>query len=173
MSTDKNKITAFEHVYKSCYTWLFYQVLDYTLDEEVARDMVEEVFVDLWSKFDNIRQEEAVGLLRKLVRNRLVNYSKHQLVVKKYEDEVRLTSNEIQEEDEDELYEERLRQVYAVMDRQPPQRRFIFEQCCLKDKSYKEVAELIGVEVSTIHKHISRVYAELRAMVEKIESRNG
>ena len=37
MSIDKNKITAFEHVYKSCYTWLFYQVLDYTLDEEVAR----------------------------------------------------------------------------------------------------------------------------------------
>ena len=36
-----------------------------------------------------------------------------------------------------------------------------------------EVAELIGVEVSTIHKHISKVYAELRAMVKKIESRNG
>lgn len=171
MSTDTNKIATFEHVYKSCYTWLFHQALDQTLDEELARDMVEEVFVDLWKKFDNIRQEEAAGLLRKLMRNRLVNYFKHQQVVRKYEDEMRFTSNETLEED-DELYEERLRQVNAVMDSQPPQRRFIFEQCCLRNKSYKEVAELIGVEVCTIHKHVSRVYAELRAMVKKLESRN-
>lgn len=166
MSANTKKVETFEYVYKNYYTWLFHQALDQTLDEELAKDFVEEVFVDLWHKFDHIRQEEVAGLLRRLMRNKLANHFKHLEVVRKYETEVTAIETDFWDGNDDE-YEERLRQINEVIDSQPPQRRFIFEQCCLKDKSYKEVAELVGLEVSSIHKHMSRVYAELRTMVKK------
>lgn len=166
MSTNTNKIKAFEHVYKSYYTWLFHQALDQTLDEELAKDFVEEVFVDVWNKFDTIRLDEVTGLLRMMMRNKVINHFRHQQVVKRYEDDIFSAGAETSDGHDDE-YEERLRMVNTIIDEQPPQRRFIFEQCCLHEKSYKEVAELVGVEVSTIHKHVSRVYAELRKIVKK------
>lgn len=165
MPTSK-KVNTFELVYKKHYTWLFHKALDQTLDEELSKDLVEEVYMDLWQKFDDIRLEEVTGLLRTMMRNKLANHFKHLQVARKYETEILSTETELWSEN-DEEYEERLKRINAVIDEQPPQRKFIFEQCCLRDKSYKEVSELVGVEISTIHKHVSRVYAELRKIVKK------
>ncbi len=163
-------VKTFEQVYKNYYTWLFHQALDMTLDPELARDFVEDVYVIVWQRFDTISLEKMQGLLRTLMRNRVVNYFRHRQVEMKYELDMRANATGFYSDDDD-TYEERLRQVTAIIDAQPPQRRFIFEQCCLRNKSYREVAALLGLEVSTIHKNVSRVYAELREKV-KIQSYN-
>ena len=148
-------------MYKKYYTWLFHQALDLTLDAELSKDFVEDVYVVVWQKFSKIRWDEIQGLMRTLMRHKVANYFKHRQVEKRYEMEMRAHAIGLCGDDDD-IYEERLRQINAIIDAQPPQRRFIFEQCCLGEKTYKEVASLMGLEVSTIHKHVSRVYAELR-----------
>lgn len=169
MSTPNHKEAIFEQIYKKHYIWLFRKALDRTLDEELAKDIVEEAFVDVWHKMDQVRQEEVRGLLLTLVRNKIVNHYKHQQVERRYESEVMHLESEIWEEPED-VYEERLRLINHTLDAQPAQRRFIFEQCCLHGKSYKEMAETMNLKVTTIHKHVSRVYAELRKIVKQNRS---
>ena len=145
---------------------MFYKALDWILDEEIARDLVEDVFVDLWTKFDSVRMDEVAGLLHTSLRNRVVNRMRHEKVERRYEEEYINTVSEIMDES-DEVHEERLRVVEDVIEAQPSQRRFIFSQCCLAGKTYKEVSEIVGIEVSTVHKHISRVYRELREALLK------
>lgn len=159
-------IQDFEHVYKLHYTTVFYKALDWTLDEDVAKDLVEDVFVDLWHRFDTIRQDEVVGWLNVTVKNKAINYYRHKKVEQKYVDEYLAVTSEIMDED-DNVHEERLTAIEAVINEQPPQRRFVFDQCCLQGKTYKEVAQIVGVEVTTIHKHVSKVYAILREKLKK------
>lgn len=156
-----NTEKKFEEVYKRYYTPLFFKALDWTLDEEIAKDLVEDLFVDLWQKMDQIRMEDIAGFLHTSIKNRAINHLRHQQVVRKYEDEYISVTTEIMDED-DVVHEEQLRVVEDVIEEQPPQRKFIFEQCCIEGKSYKDVSEIVGIEVSTIHKHVSRVYSELR-----------
>lgn len=161
MPQDTNSAKDFEHVYKQYYATMFYKALDWTLDEELAKDLVEELFVELWQRFDTIRMDEVAGWLSITIRNKAINHYRHRKVEQRYEDEYLAVTSEIMDEDED-VHEERLRAIEAVIEEQPVQRKFIFEQCCLKGKSYKEVAEIVGVEVTTVHKHVSKVYAALR-----------
>lgn len=140
---------------------MFYKALDWILDEDIAKDLVAEVFADLWQRFDSVRMEEIGGLLHTSLRNKVVNMMRHDKVKRKYDEEYINTCSELMEEPDD-VHEQQLKEVERVIDEQPAQRQFIFKQCCIEGKSYKEVSEIMGVEVSTIHKHVSRVYKELR-----------
>ncbi len=166
MAKAANKEKDFERIYKQYYTQLYFKALDWTLDEEIAKDLVEELFTDLWTKFDSLRLNEISGFLHTSIKNRAINHLRHRQVEMKYEDEYLAVTTEIMDES-DEVHEERLKMLEAVIDEQPAQRRFIFNQCCIEGKSYKEVSEIVGVEVSTVHKHISKVYAELRKILKK------
>lgn len=161
MPQDTNSVKDFERVYKQYYTTMFYKALDWTLDEELAKDLVEDLFVDLWQRFDTIRIDEVSGWLNTTIRNKAINHYRHQKVEQKYEEEYLSVTSEIMDE-EDGMHEERLKAIEMVIEEQPPQRKFIFDQCCLKGKTYKEVSEIVGIEITTVHKHVSKVYAALR-----------
>lgn len=161
-----NKDKEFESVYKQYYTPLFYKALDWTLDEDVAKDLVEDLFTDLWLKMDTIRMSEIAGYLHTSIKNKAINYLRHRQVEMKYEEDYITVMSEIMDE-KDDVHEERLKAIEQTIKEQTPQRRFIFEQCCIEGKTYKEVSEIVGIEVSTVHKHISKVYSELRALFNK------
>lgn len=161
-----SKEQLFQQVYKQYYTSLFYKALDWTLDEEIAKDLVEELFVDLWQRIDDIRMNEVAGWLHTSIRNRAINHLRHVQVERRYEEEYIAVTTEIMDDDEG-VHEQQLQAIESVINQQPPQRRFIFDQCCLQGKTYKEVSEIIGIEVSTVHKHVSKVYAELRKLITK------
>jgi len=161
-----SKEQLFQQVYKQYYTSLFYKALDWTLDEEIAKDLVEELFVDLWQRIDDIRMNEVAGWLHTSIRNRAINHLRHVQVERRYEEEYIAVTTEIMDDDEG-VHEQQLQAIESVINQQPPQRRFIFDQCCLQGKTYKEVSEIIGIEVSTVHKHVSKVYAELRKLISK------
>lgn len=155
------KKKAFEEVFKRNYKPLLYRALDRIDDEEVAKDIVGGLFADIWQDFDNVRLEGVDVYLRRILHNRCINHLQHQTVERKYQDYYLNVKGSILEEPDD-LHEERMQIVNSVIDSLPPQRRFIFEQCVIEGKSYKEVAEIVSLQVSSIHKHISKTYAMLR-----------
>ncbi len=163
-----NKERDFEKVYRKYYTQLFYKALDWTLDENAARDLVGDLYADLWERIDSIRMDEVAGFLNTALRNRVINYLRHLQVERKYEDEYVAVMNEIMEEPDD-IHERQLKLVEQVLSEQTAQRRFIFEQCCIEGKTYKEVSAIVGIEVSTVHKHISKVYSELRERLAEMK----
>lgn len=156
-----NRDIMFERLYKDNYTVLFYRALDIVEDEDVAADLVESLFADIWERFDQVRADEAPKYLMKSLKNKCVSYLRHKAVERKYEQQFLQMKEEMADED-DEVHEERLRIVDEVIESQTAQRKFVFQQCCLEGKSYGEVAAILNLSVSSIHKHVSKVYAELR-----------
>ena len=140
---------------------MFYCALDWVEDGEVARDVVSDVFSELWGRYDDLNGNITSGYLVHAVRNRCLNYLKHKTV----EDDYRHFVLSYKEKAIDEnfgLHEERLQMIDAVMEALTAQTRDIFQLCYYEGKTYAEVATIVGLSSSAVHKHVSKALTAFR-----------
>lgn len=50
--------TEFEELFKKNYSPLFYNALDWVEDAEAAKDIVSELFSEVWSQYEHLRKEK-------------------------------------------------------------------------------------------------------------------
>ncbi|MDY5813986.1 MAG: RNA polymerase sigma-70 factor [Bacteroides sp.] len=161
MLPPKSSYEEFEALFKQFHTRLFYAALDWVDDPEAAKDVVSEVFGDLWKHYDRLRQEPLEGYLFRAVKNRSINHLKRQECERRHchtfwKERIRWIDNDAR------LHERRLRLIERTLETLPPQTRFIFEQCHFEGNTYARLAESMGVSSSTVHKHMSRAFAAFR-----------
>ena len=161
MSTFYPYTDEFEALFKKWYMSLFYKALDWVEDEEVAKDLVSELFADLWKSYERIRHYKIGPYLFTAIKNKSLNYLRHQKVECANRDAYIRMKEEILSDSE--LLEQRLQKIQEVIDGQTPLTKFVFEACYYENKTYQEVSEILAVSVSAVHKHISKMMAALRA----------
>lgn len=132
-------------------------------DEQTAEDVTQETFLAIWERRAGLRPGSLSPYLFRTARNRAL-------------DEVR--SREAREARErnqaklmqaglktpaDELEEERIgSMVDQAIHALPPRRREAFTLAYLRDLSYHEIAEIMGISPKTVGHHVSAALAELR-----------
>ena len=167
MTPNEIKKQRFEELFRKNYSRLFYCALDVVNDSETAKDIVSELFGDLWERFDEMNKEHVEAYLYTSVRNRSLNYLKHQTIVDKYQ-ETYLAEKEHLVSDDMELHEARLRLIEQTIASFTPLTRHIFEQCYFEGKTYQQMAEVLQVSVSAIHKHMNKAFTAFRTVfIEK------
>ncbi|MFR3331577.1 MAG: RNA polymerase sigma-70 factor [Odoribacter splanchnicus] len=156
----------FDHIYyMKCFD-LYYQGLVsfvYSLikDEEVAKDIVNDIFLYIWDKKKELNPHKSVkSYLFTIARNCTLNYLKHQSVVKSYEQSLGLELN-IGPEDWDN-YEFKLEKVRKVFFSLPEKQQEVVRKCCIEGKKYKDVALELNISVSTVKTHLLRAMRFLR-----------
>jgi len=160
----------FEELFKANYSGLFYCAFDWVEDTEAAKDIVSELFGDVWNKYERLREEHIEAYLYKAVRNRCVNYLRHKIVETQYQ-QLFLSMKEAAVDEDTLAHEENLKLIDKVMESFTPQTRFIFEQCYFEGKTYREMAVLMNISVSAVHKHMNKAFAAFRkAFAGKKES---
>ena len=151
----------FEKLFKDNYSDLFYRAYGIVEDREVSRDIVSDVFADAWKQYARLRQEAIVSYLHRAVQNRSIDWLRHEEVVKNYQQAycefVRHWAAA-----EEALPEEDIILAKQLLNTFPQQTRFIFEQCCLEGKKYREVARIMGLSEAAIHKHMVKALSILR-----------
>lgn len=150
----------FEALFKANYNILFYKAFDLVEDEELARDIVSEVFAQLWERYESLQDQQVVSYLHRSVVNRSLDCLRHKRVVQTYAEEN--PASELDEDEYSELKEEQLEYLKVVLEKLPAQKRNIFEQCYFGEKKYKEVADIMNINISTVHKYMVSVFAFLR-----------
>lgn len=161
----------FERLFKKNYNRLFYFALDWVEDTEAAKDIVSEMFSEVWRQYERLRKEQNIeSYLFRSVRNRSINYLKHKSVENQYLQSMLSMKEEIIEEDIH-SHEENLQLIETVMESFTPQTHFIFKQCYFEGKKYKEIADLLNISVSAVHKHMHKAFVAFRkAFAEKEKS---
>lgn len=150
----------FEELFKQNYQRLFYCALDIVGDEDTAKDIVSDVFTDLWEDFSKKKKNNMEAYLYTTVRNRSIDYLRHTAVMRQYEK--LFLQEEIAYEETPEEQEEKINRVYVILNQLTPKTREIFEQCFFKGRKYQEVADELGVSVAAVHKHIVKAFATFR-----------
>ncbi len=154
-------IKDFERVYKKTYHNLYCFSYSFVGDTEASKDIVADSFTILWTRRNEIDIKGMESLLYTVVRNQCLKYLRQQKTNSKY---VLFAEASLKEEDDNYLndIEERIAEMLEVVQKLPTRTRFILEECYYNDRTYKEVADIIGISTSAVKKHIMNAYAALR-----------
>ena len=142
-----------EHLFRQHYAKMYNLARCILSDDDESKDVVSEVFAQILADDVVLLPESEQGYLMRSVRNRCLNLIAHKSVKERVAKLLLDDADVILSEDTD----ERLEQLLLLIDElEPPIRKLIFRLRYLQDKSYKEVADEVGVSKVTVFNHISK-----------------
>lgn len=159
---------AFEHIYKRLHTNIFLVANRYIRSEEDAKDLRSRCFIKLWEQRETLNFDSMGALfawLRTTITNSCFDYlrsiaireSKKPEIIKAY------WSDELPEifeaTDKEAIILERL---LKEIEQLPPKCKEVFKMRWQYDLKFREIAEHLGVDVSTIKKRYARALVLLR-----------
>lgn len=141
------------------------------VDDEAAKDLVQDVFVDYWEQKHTINVDNVSSYLYKSVQNKCLNYIKHQVVADNYAARVKIAHARMdylaRTTDDNELFRQisnrNLRELIETsVEKLPPKCRQAFRLCYLHEMTCKEVAEVMGLSPRTVEGHLQNAIVHLR-----------
>ncbi|WP_338392295.1 RNA polymerase sigma-70 factor [Fulvitalea axinellae] len=157
---DKNATLIFNYVKKSTGS---------TLD---AEDIVQELFVDLWSKKGKVsfRERDLRPYLFRMARNKIIDLYRKREVEKRHTDNFGKTANRSSsqaESMEHVEYKELKESVDLLIAQLPPQCKDVFLMSRIGGMSYAEIGELLGISTKTVENHIGKALKRLKKGLPK------
>lgn len=162
-----DKETEFEAFFKENYTRFYYFALQMVDDKEVCKDIVGDAFEQTWTMLHQTKQPNMSSYMYSLIRNKCVDYIRHETAKSRYAD---FCMHMYSENSEDESYDEtelQIAQMYRMLEEFTPKTRQILEMCYFQKKKYSEVAEELNISISAVRKHIVNALKAFRQKISK------
>lgn len=161
---------AFTHFFELHYPALTGFCKQFVYDEEQARSIAQEAFVNLWLSREQLQSPGGIpSFLYTAARSKCLNLIKHQKVVRKYENQ-KLAEQEhainrevLQAMDYDSLSLNELQEtINRFIAELPVQTQTIFKMKRMQHKKNAEIAEELQISVKTVEAHMTRALSHLR-----------
>lgn len=155
---------AFEELYNRYWARLYGHVFKRIKDTETAREIVQDIFTDLWI----YRRERKVlsspaAYLHTAVRYRTLNQLQKELVRSRYRREILLYAAQGQNSTEDAVFLRDLSlRVEKLVSGLPPQCRRVFELSRYEYRNNREIAAELNISEKTVENHLSKALRSLR-----------
>ena len=133
-------------------------------DDDESKDVVSEVFTTILADDVVLMPESEEGFLMRSVRNRCLNLIAHK-GVKERVAKLLIDDADVILSDETDGRLEQL--MLLIEDLEPPIRKQIFRLRYLKEMSYQEVANKVGVSKVTVFNHLSQAMEWIRKQLKK------
>ena len=151
-------------MFRQHYEKMYNQARSILSDDDESKDVVGEVFTTILADDVVLMPESEEGFLMRSVRNRCLNLIAHKSLKERV---AKLLINDADVILSDET-DERLEQLMLLIeDLEPPIRKQIFRLRYLKDMSYQEVADEVGVSKVTVFNHLSQAMDWIRKRMSK------
>jgi RNA polymerase sigma-70 factor, ECF subfamily len=164
---DKN-LKQFEQLFRDLFKPLCSFALKYVHDLDDAKNVVHEVFVTVWEKFENLPSDtNHRAYLYTAVRNRCLNHlrdrKKHVMLENMAEHEptevnTALETSELEKE------------IEIAIETLPEKCRMVFELNRLEGLKYAQIADKMGISIKTVEAQMSKALSVLRAHLREFLS---
>ncbi|MEM8567567.1 MAG: sigma-70 family RNA polymerase sigma factor [Bacteroidota bacterium] len=156
----KEDLEKAHHMYYESLRWfIFYR----TRNTEFTEDLIQDVFIKLWEKRDQIEKQNIKGLLYKIASNLILNHVEHHEVVQKYHD--RQGANAFIDDqsplfiiEEKEFMEKFLRCIETMSEAS----REVFLMNRIDKLKYREIAERLGISIKAVEKRMGVALQKVR-----------
>lgn len=164
-------IERIEVVFTACYERLVYVARLKMIDKEAARDVVQELFVDLWNRRDTLAFETDVQVkayLFRTINSKIANWYRQ---TKKEEEGIRgfsKNSSDVQQEDQLDLAITEAETTGLIRDavaKLPPKCRAVMELLLFKGKNPDEISVLLQMKPGTVRENKSQGIFALQKML--------
>ncbi len=135
-------------------------------DDDEAKDIVQNVFLTLWEKGDQIRIQRSVkAYLFRSIYNESINYirkkdAQQRHYLQSVQQDATATDTAVGEEAE--VWRKRIDDVLNTL---PPQCREVFVKSRAEQKKYVEIASELGIAVKTVEAHMTKALKLIRQAV--------
>ncbi len=161
---------AFELVFKAYYPRLCQFAMRFLNDYDLAEDVVQESFANLWDKRADISGRSVQALLFAMVRNGCLNQLKHAAYLRRQtiDELVALTDTEqlynldmVEDAEVGLMYKELQQQINEAVAKLPPRCRQVFVESRFKGLHNHEIAEMLNITDKAVEKQITKALAFL------------
>ena len=151
-------------MFRQHYAMLCRAVIKLLPQAEVAEDLVQEVFYEVWKKREGFRITVALGpYLRRAAVNKALNYIRDRKI--RWDDEDKLPFLASDQPAAGQLLEleELQRRIDAVVDALPERCRLVFSLSRYEEMSNQEIADQLGISIKTVENQMTKALRLLRA----------
>lgn len=159
-------------IFKAYYQTVATRVYHYLYDKQATEDLVQEIFLHLWQKREDIVIQSSLrAYLNRVALNRSLNYIRDNKRYRFGEEDDMIGMEADLPDAHDRL---RLQELNAVLtagiESLPPKCRLVFKLSRFEDMSYKEIAEKLDISVKTVENQILKALKVLRAALKEFET---
>jgi RNA polymerase sigma-70 factor (ECF subfamily) len=161
----------FDFLFEKYYPGLLFYATQF-LDETEAKDVVQDVFFELWKKRDTLVIGDKIGAyLYRLVYTHSINVLNHKKVELKYSNavvelndhKIKFYESEINNDIIRNIEEKEIKdEINTAIDKLPGKCRKAFKLSYLYDLRNKEIADVMNVSLRTVEAHIYKALRILR-----------
>ncbi|MBQ6033125.1 MAG: sigma-70 family RNA polymerase sigma factor [Prevotella sp.] len=161
----------YEQLFKDKYEQLYYFAYDYVTDEDVARDIVSEMFTQVWKKRNEIDATKINSYLHMAVRNRCLDHLRMTKRKNRFEEAYPTLYAEVDDNSWMER-EERIAELQAAIRQLPERTQWVLKQRYEEHRSYQEIADELGISLNGMKKLINRTFTQLRDTLNAKKDKN-
>ena len=155
---------AFEDLFRSLFQGLVLFALKYVPDQDTAKEIVHNVFLNLWEKREKVDSSSSLkSYLFTSVHNRCLNFIRDEKKFDRDESHIeRLDSTQFAD-GTDRLEEQELEQrIFDALQALPEKCREVFTLSRFEELKYAEIAEKLHISVKTVEAQMSKALKILR-----------
>ena len=159
--------SSFEKIYKRYWSELYIYAFNVLHEREICEDIVQEIFIDLWTRRHDIQISDLNSYLYQSVKFQIFNHFRKS----KYKKQLLLKFDLIDNQYEiDGLYEkEELKtHINKAISNLPEQRRIIFKMSRYEGLSNKEISEKLNISKQTVKNQICESLKFIRKSLKNL-----
>ncbi|UZR98425.1 RNA polymerase sigma-70 factor [Chondrinema litorale] len=163
---------AFETLFDRYYEVLCDFSFQFLKSKDLSEEAVSDVFIKVWVNRRELKiQSTLKAYLFRAVRNQSINYIEKE--TKHFEDLSNVSqkpTDNLQAADHLLILEEFQKNIDAIIDQMPDQRKLIFRMNRLEGMKYKEIADALGLSVYTVQNHMVEATKHLSGRYKQLKS---
>lgn len=162
-----------EEAFRILYDRYWDRLYDYTVRkvefQETAEEIVQDIFIDLWRRRENLLIERFDSYLFRAARNRIVDVIRAGLIRKHHEESagaIRYATGSKLDADEEFAYKELYEAILEGLNVLPEKTGEIFRLNRLEQLSAAEIAARLNVPVRTVEYHITHALRTMKVYLQ-------
>lgn len=158
---------AFKDIYELYQDRIFAFAYKLTKSRENANDIVQEIFIKLWEKREQIKVELNFGAyLKKMTQNHVYDFLRKVSKDRALQQSIKEKLQALQNKTEEDLLAKELQKAYLeAIENLPPQRKLVYQLSREENLSYDEIAERLQISRHTVHNQMVSAIRSIREYV--------
>ncbi len=159
---EKDDELAISLIFRTYYSYLCKVAYKIIPDSNLAEDLSQEVFFELWRKKGRLQGVTSLkAYLRRATVNRALNFIRDQRV-KLVDEELRPVMSRQAQATQQMEADELQQRIDQAIDSLPERCRMVFVLSRFEDMSYQQIAEVLDISVKTVENQVSKALRLLR-----------
>ncbi|MEM6843366.1 MAG: RNA polymerase sigma-70 factor [Bacteroidota bacterium] len=157
-------VQDFEKIYQEHAKKLFRICLVFVKDEEIAAEMVQDIFCSMWERRGTLKIEGNLeNYLYRCAKQQYYNYYRNVKTEERYREEYSKSQQKGENTTEDTvLFIQTAKQIDQLVERMPDKRREVYKLSRQEGLTNKEIAQHLLISEKTVKNHLTKSLAYLK-----------